>query len=155
MELTQQTEGNISEIFSEYLEANNLRKTSERYSILNEIYARNDHFDADSLYVDLKKKNIAVSRATVYNTLDLLVSCSLITKHSFNNSQAVYEKSHNYRQHDHIVCINCKEVKEFCDPRIHQITSKMSELLNYEITHHSLVLYGLCEKCQKNNRKKT
>jgi Fur family ferric uptake transcriptional regulator len=140
---------NITDLFTAYLEKNNLRKTSERFSILDEIYSRKDHFDAEALYIDLKNKNIGVSKATVYNTLDLLVSCNLIVKHSFDNNQALYEKSHNYMQHDHVVCQVCKEVTEFCDPRIQQITSKIKDLLTFNITHHSLVVYGVCKKCKK------
>ena len=78
----------VREIFGKYLEENRQRKTQERYAILNEIYSRNDHFDAETLFLDLKKKKFNVSRATVYNTLDLLVACDLIKKHQFGNQQS-------------------------------------------------------------------
>lgn len=139
----------IKNIFAAHMESKGLRKTPERFAILEEIYSRNDHFDAESLYVQILKKNYHVSRATVYNTLELLLSCDLITKHQFGKNLAQYEKSYGYKQHDHIICVDCKKVVEFCDPRIQQIQTMMGELLNFKITHHSLNLYGICGNCQK------
>lgn len=138
----------VKNIFSAYLESKDLRKTSERFIILDEIYSRDDHFEAEALYDDLKRKHYNVSRATVYNTLDLLTSCDLVKKHQFGKNQAQYEKSYGYKQHDHIICVDCKKVVEFCDPRIQQIKSMMAELLNFKITHHSLNMYGICGSCQ-------
>ena len=148
------THDEIRNIFSAHLETNSLRKTPERYAILDEIYSRNDHFDADNLFEDLKKKNLNVSRATVYNTLELLLSCDLIKKHQFGKNLAQYEKSYGYKQHDHIICVDCKKVVEFCDPRIQQIQTMMGDLLNFKITHHALNLYGVCGNCQKKRQLK-
>lgn len=136
----------IRKIFSDYLGKNNQRKTPERFAILEEIYKRNDHFDAETLYLDMKKKSYNISRATVYNTLDLLVSCDLIKKHQFGKHQTLYEKAYHYTQHDHLICTDCDAVFEFCDPRIEQIQTKIGELLQFKIHSHSLILYGNCER---------
>ncbi len=130
------------------MEQRGLRKTPERFSILEEIYSRTDHFEAEQLYIDIIKKDVRVSRATVYNTLDLLVTCDLVKKHQFGRNQAQYEKSYGYKQHDHVICIECKKVVEFCDPRIQQIKMMVGELLNFQISHHSLNCYGICGNCQ-------
>lgn len=137
----------VRQVFTDYLEKNEQRKTNERFVILEEIYSRTDHFDAEALFVELKKKKFQISRATVYNTLELLVECELVTKHQFGNNMARYEKSYGYRQHDHLICLDCNKVMEFCDPRIHQISTRMGDLLNFEIPHHSLILYGHCRGC--------
>ena len=134
--------------FSGFLEEKAYRKTNERFIILEEIYSLDGHFDAEALYDHLRKKKRRISRATVYNTLELLVSCDLVVKHHFRDTITHYEKSYGYKQHDHMICISCGKVVEFCDPRIQPIKSKMGELLEFTITSHALNIYGLCGTCR-------
>ncbi|MBI4645280.1 MAG: transcriptional repressor [Bacteroidia bacterium] len=138
---------NLKYIFTQYLDKKGHRKTPERFAILDEIFSFQGHFNIKSLYLSMKDKNYTVSRATLYNTIDLLLESNLIIKHQFRNNITCYEKIFECARHDHLICTSCGAVIEFNEPEIQKTEEKIARMMNFTMTHRSIYFYGICENC--------
>lgn len=142
---------NATERLTAFLNSKQLRKTPERFEILNVVMACNGHFDADSLHKMLEGRGYHVSRATIYNTIELLCAAGIVRKLLFDTHQARYELAE--KTHSHLVCTVCGEITEV---DLDGIDSKLASMSfnNFSPAYVSTCIYGVCEDClgkQKTN----
>ena len=143
----------VKQILTDYLQKNGHRKTPERYAILDTIYSIQGHFDIDTLYHYMEDEgNFRVSRATLYNTIILLMDANLVIRHQFGSSSQ-YERAYKNGTHHHMICTDCGIVTEFEDEKLKQAIVE-TKLKRFTTTHYSLYIYGMCSKCASAKRKK-
>ena len=144
------SQNRVKKILAEYIKTHNLRNTSERFTILEEIYSdKFGHFNVESLYNHLKTKNFSVTKTTLYNSLEIFIEAGLVVKHLFGNNISIYEKIFERTQHDHLICTKCGTISEFCDPRLLDIQNTVKDAYKFDIEYHSLYFYGVCNDCRK------
>ena len=138
---------NVLRILDNYLEMNNHRKTPERYTILKAIYNSEGHFTLEELGDKLiRDYNFPVSRATLYNTLNLLMQLRLVIRHRFQGS-TVYEACYDNTSHCHQICTMCGKVTEVKSPQISDAI-EATHLKRFRKDGYTLYIYGICSTCQ-------
>ncbi len=134
--------------FEDYLRQESYRVTPERFEVLDAVMATSGHFDADELFLTLKKTGSKVSRATVYNTLDILEECELVFKTRLKDHGSRYEKAFGRSHHDHLVCVKCGKILEFVDEGIEQAQQAIAKKFKFTLISHSHQIFGLCPDCK-------
>ena len=135
--------------FERFLRSRQLKLTGERQELVAEVFAQAQHFDADQLHMALKQQGKAISRATVYRTLDLLVQCGLVRKSSFGDQHAHYEPVRSDEHRDHLICMNCHGIIEFFRPDLEHLQDAICSEHAFKPLHHSLQIFGLCKVCRE------
>ena len=138
--------------FEQYLQNKGLRKTQERFAILDAIYSIEGHFTMEELLDVMTASKFHVSRATLYNTMELLTDAHLVIRHKFDNSSQ-YEKSYNMTTHFHRIGMSCGNVAEVRDEKLRQVIEN-AHSKGFAIAHTSLYMYGTCSKCMAAKRRK-
>ena len=133
--------------FTAYLTLHKHRKTPERYAVLDHIYSIKGHFDMESLLNSMLESNFRVSRATLYNTMELLLCCNLVVRHQFGANVAQYERAYGNENHDHLICQRCGKIKEYKNNNPAFTTSQKKYLQRFQISYYSMYIYGICSKC--------
>ena len=137
----------------EKLRAIGLKVTLPRIKVLAFMESHPErHFTVDEIYSSLKHEGAEVGLATVYRVMGQFEAAGLVLKHNFEGESSVYELATD-EHHDHLVCIKCSLVKEFCDDEIERRQEKIAKKNGFVLTDHSLVIYGLCEDCVSNSSK--
>jgi Fur family ferric uptake transcriptional regulator len=134
-----------TEIFKAFLKQGKNRITPERFEVLDAAIEHDGHFGADDLYVKMKNSNSSVSRATVYNTLELLAQCDLIIKRNFGDKMTRFESNFKKQNHDHLICVDCGRIIEFTDPRIKKMPQEICDNFDFEFHSYSFNIFGRCK----------
>ena len=137
----------VRNILTSYLEQNSLRKTPERFAILDAVYSLEDHFTLDELSDKPNdEKRFPVSRATLYNTLKLFMELRLVIRHRFQGATK-YEACYDNNSHSHQICTVCGKVTEFKSQKINDAIAAL-HLRRFRKDGFSLYIYGICSPCQ-------
>lgn len=135
----------IKNVFIKYLKDKSHRITNERFLILDAAINMEGHFDADELYLKMRKDLMRVSRATVYNTLELMSDCKILTKHNFKGDRARYETKYGRSSHYHILCLSCNMILEFENNEIEKLLDKTCKKYDLKLMDHSLQVFASCK----------
>jgi Fur family ferric uptake transcriptional regulator len=136
------------ERFSEYLQSRGKRITQQRRVLVDHVFERHDHFDADELIANLAalEGGDRVSRPTVYRTLNELVEAGLLRRMNLGG-RAVYEHDYGYPSHDHLHCTMCDKLIEFQSDELEQLREAVGREHRFRVTGHRLIVTGVCWDC--------
>ncbi len=135
--------------FQDFLKIRNLRPTRERSLLLREIMRTKGHFDADTIFASLTRRGLKVSRATIYNNLDLLVQCGLISRTRFGENHSRYEQAFGRPRHDHLICLSCGNIIEFVNEKVDQLERDICREMEFSPENSTLQIFGRCARCSK------
>ena len=128
-----------------------LKVTLPRVKILEILEKQSEdehHLTAEQVYKILLSEDEEIGLATVYRVLTQFEAAGLVTRHHFEGGNSIFELNKG-SHHDHIVCIKCGRVDEFTDDVIEQRQQSIAKKLGYDLTDHSLYLYGVCAGCRQ------
>jgi Fur family ferric uptake transcriptional regulator len=132
------------------LREHELKATSQRVALLKLLDTTEEHFDAEEIYFQLRRKEKNVSRATVYRNLEALVEQNLVSKLDFGDGRMHYERSQgNDEHHDHLICEHCGQVIEFFSLEMEAQQLAICEKNNFLPSTHTMHIFGTCAACQK------
>lgn len=140
--------------FEEFLQSRGMRMTQQRRQLLEHVFSRHEHFDADDLMEQLSRgdKRERVSRPTVYRTLNEFVDAGLLRRFQLD-SRWVYEHDYGYPQHDHLHCKECQRLIEFQSDELLELRKEVAQRYRFRVTSHRFIITGVCEECAQAKRR--
>ncbi|MDE5840130.1 MAG: transcriptional repressor [Muribaculaceae bacterium] len=139
----------IEDVFTRFLNEGKFRKTPERFAILRKALEMNSHFEVDALHVAIENDGYHVSRATVYNTVELLEKAGILRKNVFGQNSAIYEV--NRDNHIHLICKRCGKIREIENPHIASHVMQLNPD-NFIPDSFAITIYGVCGECSENEK---
>jgi len=139
----------VTDAFAAYLREHGLPVTSQRLEIARVMLGSERHLSADEVATELDTRGSGIGLATVYRTIDLLVKSGLVVERDFGEGFRRYESARDIPHHEHLLCTVCGKVREFRDERLERMTTLVAEAHGYARQRHRLVIYGVCDDCQR------
>lgn len=136
--------------FKVFLKSGKHRITPERFEVLDYAIESGNHFTADDLYLEMKNGKSNVSRATVYNSLELLVKCEMLAKRYFGENKTFYESSFNRTNHVHLICKECGEIIESDNKKVVELVNSIAKKNNFNNESFQFNIFGECKRHSKN-----
>jgi len=130
---------------SKELKQAGLKVTLPRIKILNRLqqHPGNTHLTVDAIHQSLTDSGEEIGLATVYRVLTQFEAAGLVKRHHFEGGQSVFELDQGVH-HDHILCLECGRIEEFCDEEIERRQQAIAQQLGFKLAEHRLTLYGHC-----------
>ena len=133
--------------FKDFLRKKTLKLTTQRTVIAKRIFRTSGHFSAEDIVGAFRKDRKAISKSTVYRTLDLLVEGNLLEAIDFDRGYRLYERCHGRSHHDHLICMRCRLIVEFCNDEIESLQDQVAESHGFRTVWHTHKIFGLCSSC--------
>jgi Fur family ferric uptake transcriptional regulator len=142
------------QLFKDILSSKGLKNTREREIILKELETRKDHFNAEKLYISLLRKEVRVSRPTIYRTLRLLEKLHFIEKLDIKKNCFYYEPVSLKKDHGHLICEKCGKIIDFLSSGLDILKSEICKGRDFKLDKISVQVFGLCRNCQRASQNK-
>ena len=122
--------------FKRLLHEEGLKLTPQRVEVFREVCDSDEHREAEEIFLSLRQREVNISRATVYRTMDILYKHDLVQRMDIGDGKWRYEHWLDCRQHDHLICIRCGTIVEFLNHQIEELQQDVADKFNYELVRH-------------------
>lgn len=134
------------DILTRYMTEQQMRKTPERFAILDVVMSMNGHYSADQI-IERMPEDFHVSKGTMYSTLTLLIECGLVFSHQMASGATLYEKAHGVSAHNHYICTGCGKIWDLKNDSINKLVMD-ARTPKFKKLRCSTYIYGVCNVCQ-------
>ena len=137
------------EVFHRHIQRAGLKRTAQRDLILEVFLRTEEHLSSEDLYRIVQQEDPTIGQTTIYRTLKLLVEAGLAREVRFGDGRTRYEHNYKHPHHDHMICTECGKTIEFFSAELEALQDAIAARHGFEITHHTLRMFGLCAECQQ------
>ena len=137
------------DILRDHLSNKGLKRTQQRFDILDAFMGSIGHITAYDLHTILKKRRLNIGFSTVYRTLKLLTECGIAHEVNFGDGVARFAKAFKRETHGHLVCTKCGNAVEFETLPFDKTKTQIAAKNGYIARSFRFEIYGLCRKCRK------